>query len=71
MRDATGSVIAKLAIVASVAYEIAAWATFARLTFFDNYVYNWWNWLIALPVNAFLGQVWPIYWLILRPIFHK
>lgn len=43
--------------------------TFIYLTFFDGYIYNAWNWLIAIPVNFFLSQIWPIYWLLLRPIF--
>ncbi len=42
--------------------------TFIYLTFFDGYDYNWWNWLIVIPINVFLSQIWPIYWLILRPI---
>jgi len=50
-------------------YELIALGTFVFLTFLDGYVYNWWNWAIALPVNGFLGEIWPIYWLILRPIF--
>lgn len=50
------------------AYEICAIATFVKLTFFDGYVYTWWNWLIAVPVNVFLSQIWPLYWLILKPI---
>jgi hypothetical protein len=52
-----------------ILYEAAFLYTFVQLTFFDGYVYNWWNWLIAIPVNVFLAQIWPIYWLILRPIF--
>jgi hypothetical protein len=44
-------------------------ATFIFLTFFDEYRYNAWNWLIAIPVNFFLSQIWPIYWAILRPLF--
>jgi len=43
-------------------------ATFVYLTFFDGYVYTWWNWLIAVPINIFLSTIWPIYWLILRPL---
>jgi hypothetical protein len=43
-------------------------ATFLYLTFFDGYVYTWWNWLIAVPINMFLSTIWPIYWLILRPL---
>lgn len=30
---------------------------------------NWWNWLVVVPVNIFLSTIWPIYWVILRPIF--
>ena len=44
--------------------------TFIYLTFFDGYVYNSWNWLIAIPVNAFLSGIFPIYWLILNPIMN-
>lgn len=46
-------------------------ATFAKLTFLDGYVYNWWNWMIAIPVNEFLAFIWPIYWVIIRPLFGK
>lgn len=49
-------------------YQIASLATFGFLTFFDGYQYNWWNWLIALPVNAFLAEIWPLYWAIIRPL---
>ena len=55
--------------LAIVVWQLGGLATFVKLTFFDGYVYNWWNWIIALPVNAFLGEIWPIYWAILRPIF--
>ena len=51
------------------AYELVAMATFVLLTFLDGYRYNWWNWLIAIPVNVFLSEIWPIYWIVLRPIF--
>jgi hypothetical protein len=43
-------------------------ATFIYLSFFDGYVYTWWNWLIVVPINIFLGTIWPIYWLLLRPL---
>ena len=43
--------------------------TFVYLTFLDGYEYNAWNWVIAVPVNFFLAQIWPIYWLILRTFF--
>lgn len=50
-------------------YELAAFATFVTLTFFSGYSYTWWNWVIAVPINIFLAEIWPIYWLILRPLF--
>jgi hypothetical protein len=43
-------------------------ATLLYLTFFDGYIYTWWNWLIVVPINIFLGTIWPIYWLVLRPL---
>jgi len=47
-------------------YWVGNIATFAKLTFFDGYIYNGWNWIIALPVNEFLAAIWPIYWTVLR-----
>lgn len=47
-------------------YAVAGAATFVYLTFFDGYVYNFWNWLVAVPVNVFLSHIWPIYWGLLR-----
>lgn len=58
-----------LGVAAIWLYWIGNLATFGKLTFFDGYVYNWWNWIIVLPINEFLAMIWPIYWLILRPIF--
>ncbi len=43
--------------VVGIAYQIGAWGTFGYLTFFDGYAYTWWNWLIAVPVNIFMGQI--------------
>jgi hypothetical protein len=54
-----------------IGYEVAGWGTFGFLTFFDDVHYTWWNWIILLPINGFLGQIWPIYWLILRPLFGR
>ena len=56
-------------VILTIGYQLLSIATFAKLTFFDGYVYNWWNWIIAIPVNLFLSEILPIYWLILRPIF--
>lgn len=50
-------------------WQLGSIATFIKLTFLDGYVYTWWNWIIAVPVNAFLAEIWPIYWLIIRPVF--
>lgn len=50
-------------------YQAIAIATFVYLTFFDGYDYTAWNWLIAVPVNIFMGQIWPIYWGILHWVF--
>lgn len=52
-----------------VIYIIGNLATFAKLTFFDDFNYTWWNWIIILPLNEFLAIIWPLYWLIIRPIF--
>ncbi|MGU9992735.1 hypothetical protein D0839_16290 [Bordetella avium] len=51
-----------------IAFFLADAATFIFLTFFDGVIYNWWNWLIILPLNGFLATIWPIYWAILRPL---
>jgi hypothetical protein len=58
-----------LSVTLIAVYWIGNLATFAKLTFFDGYVYNWWNWIIAIAINEFLAMIWPIYWLILRPLF--
>jgi len=46
----------------SVVYGGGLLSTFVYLTFFDDYIYNSWNWLIVLPLNMFMGVIWPIYW---------
>lgn len=45
-----------------VIYQLLSAFTFIYLTFFDGYIYTWWNWMIAIPVNVFLAEIWPIYW---------
>jgi hypothetical protein len=47
-------------------YTVGVFGTFVYLTFFDGYVYTAWNWIIAIPVNAFVSGIFPIYWLILH-----
>lgn len=49
-----------------ILYEVVSLATFIFLTFFDGYIYTSWNWIIAIPVNLFLAEIWPIYWIILH-----
>lgn len=51
-----------------LAWRAGAALTFIWLTFLDGYRYTAWNWLVAVPANAFLSAVWPIYWIILRPL---
>ena len=43
-------------------YVVGMITTFVYLTFFDGYIYNAWNWLIVIPINAFLSAIFPIYW---------
>jgi hypothetical protein len=57
--------------VAILTHLIASPATFIKLTFFSGYTYTAWNWLVAIPINMFLSQIWPIYWLILKPLMAK
>lgn len=54
----------------SLSYQLAAIATFGYLTFFDGYAYNWYNWIIALPINGMMASLWPIYWAFIRPSVH-
>ena len=56
------------AVVLLSGYQIAAIATFIKLTFFDGFIYTWWNWIIAVPIGAALSELWPIYWIIIRPL---
>jgi len=53
----------------SIGYNLVLLGTFIKLTFLDGYDYTWWNWIIVIPLNIFLSAIWPIYWLILRPLF--
>lgn len=54
--------------IASLVYLAGDLATLVFLLFFDGFRYNAWNWLLAIPADFFLAQLWPIYWLILRPL---
>lgn len=50
-------------------YALGVFGTFIYLTFFDGYIYNAWNWIIAIPVNVMLSGIFPIYWLVLHWLF--
>jgi hypothetical protein len=50
-------------------WHLAAMLTMIFLTIEDWATLTWWNWIIIIPINLFLGEIWPIYWIILRPLF--
>lgn len=50
-------------------WQLGSLATLMALMIESWPTLNWWNWIIVVPVNLFLAEIWPIYWLILRPIF--
>ncbi len=49
-------------------YFLADLATTGFLIWEDWDDMTWWNWIIIVPIDIFLGTIWPIYWLILRPL---
>lgn len=46
-------------------YVIGNVATFVFLISQDLPGFNAWNWLVLIPIDLFLAQIWPIYWGIL------
>ena len=60
------STVALLSDEFIIIYMVGWLGTFIYLTFFDNYIYTSWNWIIVLPINIFLSGIWPIYWGILN-----
>lgn len=48
-------------------WQIGSLATLVYLLAFDGVRYTWWNWLVIVPINLFLAEIWPLYWLIIRP----
>lgn len=54
--------------IAIFTHLIASTLTQVYLLFFDGTVYTWWNWIIIIPIDLFLGEIWPLYWLIIRPL---
>ncbi|MCC5872978.1 MAG: hypothetical protein JJU22_11325 [Gammaproteobacteria bacterium] len=61
--------MSKAETVAGSIYAGGWIATLVYLMFFDGFQYNWWNWVIVIPINFFLASIWPVYWLILHWIF--
>lgn len=59
----------RLAAPLAIIWQIGSLITFGILVVEDWPDFNWWNWIIFIPINLFLGEIWPIYWLILRPLF--
>jgi len=49
-----------------IIYTLGSFINFIYITFFDGYIYTWWNFVIAIPVNILLSTIWPIYWAFLR-----
>lgn len=56
--------------IAFYLWQIGGLTTLVWLMVEDWPDINWWNWIIFIPVNFFLAEIWPIYWLILRPLFY-
>ena len=48
--------------IALITYQLIGFVTLIYLVFF-NTNYNWWNWIILLPLNFIIAEFWPIYWL--------
>ena len=53
-----------------ILYNIGMIATFVKLLFLDGFHYTWINWIYIPVIDMFLSIMWPIYWLIIRPLFH-
>jgi len=44
-------------------------ATFLFLIFWGDKKIPSMDWFIELPFNLFFAQIWPVYWMVYRPIF--
>lgn len=44
-------------------WQVCSFITLIYLLFFNS-SYNWWNWIIVIPINFILAELWPIYWLL-------
>ncbi len=47
-------------------YFICDIATFIYLIKNDMHDFNFWNWIVIIPIDIFLSQIWPLYWGILH-----
>lgn len=47
-----------------IIWRLGSIPTLIYLMFFDGTNYNWWNWIIIVPLNFFLAEIWPIYWML-------
>ena len=45
-----------------VIWQITSVISFLKLTFQDGIYYTWWNWIIIIPVNIVVSELWFIYW---------
>lgn len=57
------------AILLLAAYQVGSVATLIILLFFGGVRWTWWNWIIVIPASIFQAEIWPLYWLIIRPLF--
>ena len=42
-------------------WQLGSVPTLIYLMFFDTN-YTWWNWIIMIPLNIFLAEIWPVFW---------
>ena len=47
-----------------IAFLFGDIATFIYLMIHDAPDFNWWNWIIIIPIDIFLATIWPIYWVL-------
>lgn len=53
-----------------IIWQLGALVTAVYLIFLDGYRYNAWNWIIAIPLKLLQAEIWPIYWLLIRPLMY-
>ncbi len=55
--------------VAIFIYQIGAFATLGYLFWQDGAHLSWWKYPLLFALNCFIAEIWPVYWIILRPLF--